>query len=198
MCLAIPGKIESITDKGPLDRTGQVNFGGILKEANLAFAPEAEVGDYVIVHVGFAIKQLDEKEVVFFGVDFETTAPATAIAVYQAANRQLANFSLLLSHVLVPPAIQAILSSPNCTVHGFLAAGHVCTVMGFTEYEPLTVADHRFDEPSECLSGLVLQGIRKPRDCPAFAARFHDGLIGGSPPEVPRRRHWFHGRLRDR
>lgn len=62
MCLAIPGKIENITDQGPLERTGQVNFGGILKEANLALVPEAKVGDYVIVHVGFAINQLDETE----------------------------------------------------------------------------------------------------------------------------------------
>ncbi len=61
MCLAIPGKIESITGTD-LERTGKVNFGGILKDASLAFVPEAKVGDYVIVHVGFALSRLDETE----------------------------------------------------------------------------------------------------------------------------------------
>jgi hydrogenase expression/formation protein HypC len=62
MCLAIPGKIESISGDDPLTRLGKVNFGGILKDACLAFVPEAEVGDYVIVHVGFALSRLDEAE----------------------------------------------------------------------------------------------------------------------------------------
>jgi hydrogenase expression/formation protein HypC len=62
MCLAIPGKIESISGDDPLTRMGKVNFGGILKEASLAYVPEAKVGDYVIVHVGFAISRLDEEE----------------------------------------------------------------------------------------------------------------------------------------
>ncbi len=62
MCLAVPGKIESITADDPLMRTGQVRFGGIVKEVNLAFVPEARVGDYVVVHVGFAISKLDEAE----------------------------------------------------------------------------------------------------------------------------------------
>jgi len=62
MCLAIPGKIESIQGDDPLMRFGRVNFGGILKEASLAFVPEAKVGDYVIVHVGFALSKLDEEE----------------------------------------------------------------------------------------------------------------------------------------
>ncbi len=78
-----------------------------------------------------------DREVVFFGVGFETTAPATAMAVYEARRRGLANFSLLVSHVLVPPAIEAILASPSCRVDAFLAAGHVCTVMGIEEYRPL-------------------------------------------------------------
>jgi hydrogenase expression/formation protein HypC len=62
MCLAIPGKIESISGDDPLTRMGKINFGGILKEACLAYVPEARVGDYVIVHVGFAISRLDEDE----------------------------------------------------------------------------------------------------------------------------------------
>ncbi len=78
-----------------------------------------------------------DREVVFFAVGFETTAPANAMAAYQAKQLGLGNFSLLVSHVLVPPAIEAILASPANQVRGFLAAGHVCTVMGFTEYEPI-------------------------------------------------------------
>jgi hydrogenase expression/formation protein HypC len=62
MCLAIPGKIESISGDDPLKRMGRVNFGGILKETSLAFVPEAKIGDYVIVHVGFALSKLDEGE----------------------------------------------------------------------------------------------------------------------------------------
>jgi len=204
------------------------------------------------------------KEVVFFGVGFETTAPATAMAVYQAARTGLKNFSLLVSHVLVPPAMEAILSSPDRRVQAFLAAGHVCTVMGFEEYVPIAaryrvpivvtgfepldilqgilmcveqlesgrfevqnqysrsvrregnqpaqkllrevfqvvprkwrgvgeipasgmglreayaeydaehkfgVADLRVEEPAECLSGQVLQGLIKPHQCPAFGSR---------------------------
>lgn len=203
-------------------------------------------------------------EVVFFGVGFETTAPATAMTVYQAAKRRLKNFSLLVSHVLVPPAIEALMSTPDCRVQAFLAAGHVCTVMGYEEYIPLAaryrvpivvtgfepldilqgvlmcieqleggraevenqysrsvrkegnrpaqqlihdvfqviprkwrgvgeiprsglglapayaafdaerkfgVAELRVEEPSECLSGLVLQGRIKPHECPAFGTR---------------------------
>ena len=75
------------------------------------------------------------KQVVFFAVGFETTAPANAISVYQAKQMGLKNCSI--SHVLVPPAMEAILGSPSNQVQGFLAAGHVCTVMGFEEYEPL-------------------------------------------------------------
>jgi hydrogenase expression/formation protein HypD len=78
-----------------------------------------------------------ERQVVFFAVGFETTAPGNAMAVWQAQQLGLTNFSILCSHVLVPPAIEAILGSPGNQVQGFLAAGHVCTVMGYWEYEPL-------------------------------------------------------------
>jgi hydrogenase expression/formation protein HypD len=78
-----------------------------------------------------------DRQVVFFAVGFETTAPATALAVHQAARQGVANFSLLVSHVLVPPAMEAVLSSPHNRVQGFLAAGHVCAVMGYREYEPI-------------------------------------------------------------
>jgi len=205
-----------------------------------------------------------EREVVFFAVGFETTAPANAMAVHRAAREDVRNFSLLVSHVLVPPAIEAILGSPGNRVQAFLAAGHVCTVMGFEEYEPLARRYHvpivvtgfepldilqgvtmcvrqleegrsevenqytrsvrregnreaqrlmrevfdvvprrwrgigyiaasglalrgpyaahdameRFrvelrpaDGPAECIAGQVLQGLKKPADCPAFEAR---------------------------
>ena len=205
-----------------------------------------------------------EKQVVFFAVGFETTAPANAMAVYQAHRQGIKNFSVLVSHVLVPPAIEAILSSPQNRVSGFLAAGHVCTVVGYAEYEPLAekygvpfvvtgfepldilqgvymlvkqleegraevenqysravqrdgnapaqdlirevfqivprkwrgigaiphsglglrqpydmfdaeqrfgVAGKEVEESGECISGLVLQGIKKPLDCPAFGTR---------------------------
>jgi hydrogenase expression/formation protein HypD len=78
-----------------------------------------------------------DRQVVFFGVGFETTAPANAMSVHLAKRRGLKNFSLLVSHVLVPPAIEAIMSSPGNKVQAFLAAGHVCSVMGYWKYPPL-------------------------------------------------------------
>ena len=98
---------------------------------------------------------------VFFGVGFETTAPATAMAVYQAAQKGLKNFSMLVSHVLVPPAIEALLSSPDCRVQGFLAAGHVCAVMGYEEYFPLAAKYHvpivvTGFEPLDILQGVLM------------------------------------------
>ena len=83
-----------------------------------------------------------DKQVVFFAVGFETTAPANAMAVYQAKQRKIENFSILVSHVLVPPAIEAILSAPDSRVNAFLAAGHVCAVVGYDEYEPLARKYH--------------------------------------------------------
>jgi hydrogenase expression/formation protein HypD len=106
-----------------------------------------------------------ERQVVFFGVGFETTAPATALAVMQAAARGLTNFSLLVSHVRVPPAMEALLSTAGCRVQGFLAAGHVCTVMGTAEYESIA-ARYRVPivvtgfEPVDLLRG-VLRCVRQ-------------------------------------
>ncbi|MBI3764787.1 MAG: hydrogenase formation protein HypD [Chloroflexi bacterium] len=82
-------------------------------------------------------RENSDKTVVFFGIGFETTAPANAMAVVQAKNQGIQNFAMLVSHVTVPPAISALLESPDVRVDGFLAAGHVCTVMGYWEYEPL-------------------------------------------------------------
>jgi hydrogenase expression/formation protein HypD len=78
-----------------------------------------------------------DRKVVFFAIGFETTAPPNAMAVWMARKRRLTNFSMLVSHVLVPPALAAILEAPGNRVQGFLGPGHVCTVMGYTEYEPI-------------------------------------------------------------
>ena len=205
-----------------------------------------------------------DRRVVFFGVGFETTAPANAMAVWQAKREGLRNFSMIVAHVLVPPAMRLILQSPTNRVQGFIGPGHVCTVMGFQEYEELTkefrvpivvggfepldlleaiamlvaqleegraeienqysrsvnyegnltaqrilrevfeVSDRKWrgigsiedsgyrlrdeyaaydaervfgledlnaEEPKECISALVLQGLKKPVDCPAFGTR---------------------------
>ena len=229
---------------------------------------KAKGGDVRIIYSPLDAVRLAEqnpaKDVVFFGVGFETTAPATALAIYQAAQKGLKNFSMLVSHVLVPPAIEALMSSPDCQVQAFLAAGHVCTVMGYEEYFPLAkkyrvpmvvtgfepldilhgvlmtvqqlesgraevenqyaravrregnqpaqdlikkvfkvvprkwrgigeiprsglglseayaafdaarkfdLTDQRVEEPAECIAGLILQGLKKPHECPAFGSR---------------------------
>lgn len=247
------------------------SFGDMLRVPGTArdlFAVKAGGGDVRVVYSPLDALSLarehPDKQVVFFGVGFETTAPANAMAVYQARQQGVDNFSMLVCHVLVPPAMEAILSSPNNRVQGFLAAGHVCTVMGFREYEPLAqkhrvpivvtgfepvdilegvllcvrqleegrfevenqyarsvrrdgnlpardlvrrvfqVASRRWrgigdiprsglalapeyaafdaearfgaagvraEEPSECLSGFILRGVKKPAECPAFGGR---------------------------
>jgi len=120
------------------------SFGDMLRvpgtEGDL-FQVKGRGGDVRIVYspldaVELAVKN-PSKQVVFFGVGFETTAPANAMSVHLAKRRGLENFSLLVSHVLVPPAIEAIMSSPGNKVQAFLAAGHVCSVMGYWEYPPL-------------------------------------------------------------
>jgi hydrogenase expression/formation protein HypD len=102
-----------------------------------------------------------DKQVVFFAVGFETTAPANAMAVYQAKQQNIDNFSILVSHVLVPPAIEAILGAPDNQVNGFLAAGHVCAVVGYDEYYPLAAKYHvpfvvTGFEPLDILQGIYM------------------------------------------
>lgn len=127
------------------------------------FSAKAEGGDVRIVYspldaLGIA-EENPEKEVVFFSVGFETTAPTAAMAAHQARQRGLQNFSLLASHVLVPPAMEAILSEPERRIEGFLAAGHVCTIMGTGEYHPIA----RKHEVPIVVTGFepvdILQGI---------------------------------------
>jgi hydrogenase expression/formation protein HypD len=109
-----------------------------------------------------------DRQVVFFAVGFETTAPANAMAVRQAKLRQLPNLSFLVSHVLVPPAMVAVLEAEHTQVQGFLAAGHVCAVMGWTEYEPLAqkyqvpIVVTGF-EPLDLLEG-ILMAVRQLED----------------------------------
>jgi len=102
-----------------------------------------------------------ERQVVFFAVGFETTAPANAMAVWQARALGVTNFSILCSHVLVPPAMKAILGAEDNEVQGFLAAGHVCAVMGYREYEPIAeryrvpIVVTGF-EPLDLLQGILM------------------------------------------
>ena len=102
-----------------------------------------------------------DKQVVFFGIGFETTAPPNAMTVHEAKRLGIENFSLLVSHVRVPPAIEAIMTAPVCRVQAFLAAGHVCTVMGTGEYPELT---ERYQVPI-VVTGFepldILEGIRR-------------------------------------
>jgi hydrogenase expression/formation protein HypD len=120
------------------------SFGDMLRvpgsETDL-LSVKAQGGDVRMVYSPLDAVKLAQKhpdrQVVFFAVGFETTAPGNAMAVHMAQQSNLPNFSILSSHVLVPPAMEAILSSPDNRVQGFLAAGHVNTVMGYWEYEPL-------------------------------------------------------------
>ncbi|MCW5940590.1 MAG: hydrogenase formation protein HypD [Fimbriimonadaceae bacterium] len=126
---------------------------------------KAEGADVRIVYSPLDAVRLAEAEparrITFFAVGFETTAPANALAVRTAADRGLSNFTILVAHVLVPPAIEAILGSPGNRVQGFLAAGHVCTVMGVEEYRPLA-AKYRVPivvtgfEPADILQGVLM------------------------------------------
>lgn len=129
------------------------------------FSVKASGGDVRVVYspldaVALA-REHPNRQVVFFAIGFETTAPANAMAAVQAKREGLKNFSLLVSHVLAPPAMEAILSSPNNRVQAFLAAGHVCTVMGTREYEslaeqysiPIVITGF---EPLDMLQGLFM------------------------------------------
>ncbi|MFI6284067.1 hydrogenase formation protein HypD [Streptomyces sp. NPDC051018] len=102
-----------------------------------------------------------DRQVVFFGIGFETTAPANAMAVHEARRLGVANFSLLVSHVRVPPAVEAVMEAPDCRVQAFLAAGHVCSVMGTAEYPRLA---ERYRVPI-VVTGFepldILEGIRR-------------------------------------
>lgn len=144
------------------------SFGDMLRvpgsEVDL-FRVKSAGGDVRVVYSPLDALELarahPDKQVVFFGIGFETTAPPNAMTVYQAKRLGITNFSLLVSHVRVPPAIEAIMTSPSCRVQAFLAAGHVCSVMGTGEYPSLA---ERFEVPI-VVTGFepldVLEGIRR-------------------------------------
>jgi hydrogenase expression/formation protein HypD len=143
------------------------SFGDMLRVPGSSkdlFMVRSEGGDVRILFSPLDALQIardnPSKEVVFFAVGFETTAPANAMAVWQAAREGIKNFSVLVSQVMVPPAMRAILSSPGNRVQGFLAAGHVCAVMGYEEYEPVAREFHvpivpTGFEPVDLLAGIL-------------------------------------------
>ncbi|WP_418005120.1 hydrogenase formation protein HypD [Mycobacterium sp. PDNC021] len=144
------------------------SFGDMLRVPGSSkdlFRVKSEGGDVRVVYSPLdaltIARENPDRQVVFFGIGFETTAPANAMTVYQAKRLGIKNFSLLVSHVLVPPAIAAIMESPTCRVQAFLAAGHVCTVMGTDEYPALT---EKYGIPI-VVTGFepldILEGIRR-------------------------------------
>ena len=168
VCVTPLGIIDQALTIAALPRVIFTSFGDMLRVPGSTtdlLSVKAAGADVRIVYSPLdALKMAEDnpgREVVFFGVGFETTAPATALAVHQAARKGLKNFSLLVSHVLVPPAMDAILSAPDCRVQAFLAAGHVCSVMGFEEYfsvagkyhVPIVVTGF---EPMDILQGILM------------------------------------------
>jgi hydrogenase expression/formation protein HypD len=167
------------------------SFGDMLRvpgsERDL-FRIKSEGGDVRVVYSPMdALKiarEQPDKQVVFFGIGFETTAPPNAMTVYQAAKLGVPNFSMLVSHVRVPPAIEAIMQSPTCRVQGFLAAGHVCSVMGTAEYPELV---ERFHVPI-VVTGFepldILEGIRRTvHQLEKGEARLDNAYARAVPPE---------------
>ena len=172
-----PGCPVCVTPLGMIDKALEIasrpevifcSFGDMLRVPGSdrdLFGVRSQGGDVRVVYSPLDAVALAEehpdREVVFFAIGFETTAPANAMAVHQARQRGLTNFSVLVSHVLVPPAIEAIASSSTSRVDGFLAAGHVCSVMGTWQYGPLV---DRWSVPI-VVTGFepldVLDGIRR-------------------------------------
>jgi hydrogenase expression/formation protein HypD len=136
------------------------------------FSVRASGGDIRVVYSPIEALKIarnnPEKQIVFFGIGFETTAPANAISVLKAKEQGIKNYSMLVSHVRVPPAMHAILGAKNNKVQGFLAAGHVCAIMGTEEYEPIAKKYHvpisvTGFEPLDLLLGIlqVVQMLEK-------------------------------------
>jgi hydrogenase expression/formation protein HypD len=170
-----PGCPVCVTPLGLIDQALEIaaqpgvifcSFGDMLRVPGSSkdlFRVKSEGADVRIVYspldaVNIA-RQSPGREVVFFGIGFETTAPANAMAVKIASKEKLKNFSMLVSHVLVPPAIDAIMTSPGNRVQAFLAAGHVCSVMGYWQYPPLAARHHApivitGFEPLDILDGI--------------------------------------------
>ncbi len=166
VCVTSQSQVDKAIEMAARPEVIFCSFGDMLRVPGTRrdlFAVKAAGGDVRIVYspldcLNIAVSNPD-KTVVFFAVGFETTAPANAMAVWQAKRRGINNFAALVSHVLVPPAMSAILSSPSSRVQGFLAAGHVCTVVGYEAYQPLA-ARYRIPivvtgfEPLDLLEGI--------------------------------------------
>jgi hydrogenase expression/formation protein HypD len=168
VCVTPQELIDQAIAIASLPDTIMVSFGDMLRVPGSSkdlFQVRAEGGDVRVVYSPLECLKIaqdnPDREVVFFGVGFETTAPANAMAILQAKQLGLPNFSMLVSHVRVPPALDALLSSPDVEVQGFLLAGHVCAVMGYWEYPPLA---ERFHVPM-VVTGFepldIVQGIRQ-------------------------------------
>lgn len=144
VCVTPQELIDQAIAIASLPDTIMVSFGDMLRVPGSQkdlFQVKAQGGDVRVVYSPLECIKIAQdnpgKDVVFFGVGFETTAPANAMAVHQARQLGIPNFSMLVSHVRVPPVLDALLSSDDVEVQGFLLAGHVCAVMGFWEYHPL-------------------------------------------------------------
>ncbi|MBN1201457.1 MAG: hydrogenase formation protein HypD [Anaerolineae bacterium] len=144
VCVTPQALIDQAIAIAALPDTILVSFGDMLRVPGSSkdlFQVKAEGGDVRVVYSPLECLQIaqenPDKEVVFFGVGFETTAPANAMAVFQAKQLNIPNFSMLVSHVRVPPVLDALLSAPEVQVQAFLLAGHVCAVMGYWEYHSL-------------------------------------------------------------
>lgn len=168
VCVTPVELIDKAVEIAALPNVIFTSFGDMLRVPGThgdLLAAKSRGGDVRIVYSPLDALKLaqrnPDKQVVFFAVGFETTAPANAMAVYQAQQQQIDNFSILVSHVLVPPAIEAILGSPDNQVQGFLAAGHVCAVVGYEEYYPLA-ATYRVPfvvtgfEPLDIMQGIYM------------------------------------------
>ncbi|MBN2320532.1 MAG: hydrogenase formation protein HypD, partial [Acidobacteria bacterium] len=144
VCVTAVELIEKAIEIASVPEVIFCSFGDMLRVPGISkdlLSVKASGGDVRIVYSPLDALRLasenPDREVVFFAVGFETTAPANAMAVLQARQKGIANFTLLVSHVLVPPAMEAVLSAQENRVQGFLAAGHVCAIMGYEEYEPV-------------------------------------------------------------
>jgi hydrogenase expression/formation protein HypD len=168
VCVTSEDIIDQAIDLAQMPDVTLCTFGDMIRvpgrKLSLAIA-KARGADVRVVYSpmdALALAQsLPRRTVVFFAIGFETTVPTTAMAVHQAKSKGLSNFTLLVSHVRVPPALEALLDTPDPAMNGFLAAGHVCTVMGLGEYEPIArrykipIVATGF-EPVDILEGLLM------------------------------------------
>ena len=168
VCVTPLATIDAAVDIAGRDNVVFTSYGDMLRVPGSGgdlLGVKARGGDVRVVYTPLDAVEIaraePEREVVFLAVGFETTAPANAMAVRHAAAAGIGNFSVLVSHVLVPPAMTAVLDAEDNEVQAFLAAGHVCAVMGYAEYERIA-AEHRVPivvtgfEPLDLLEGILM------------------------------------------